>query len=211
MHRLTHNEVAARIAQDIPDGSYINLGIGLPELVANHLDLDREILVHSENGILGMGAEPPADEVDTDLVNAGKKPVTIRAGGVFFHHADSFSMMRGGHLDLTVMGGMQVSEGADLANWNLEREGEPPAVGGAMDLAVGAKKVFVFMEHTTKDGKPKIVSKCSLPLTGTGVVDRIYTDLGIFACTSDGIRVLEKLASISDEELQAVTGCPLIF
>ena len=166
MQRLTRNQMAERLAQDISPGSYVNIGIGMPELVANYLDPKDEILLHSENGILGMGPIAKEDEIDLELINAGKKPVTLLTGGSFFHHVDSFTIMRGGHLDLCILGGMQVAANGDLANWSLGRPGEPPAVGGAMDLAVGARKVYVIMEHNAKDGSPKILENCTLPLTG---------------------------------------------
>ncbi|MCD0505972.1 3-oxoacid CoA-transferase subunit B, partial [Bordetella petrii] len=172
----TREQLARRVAHDIPDGSYVNLGIGMPVLVAAHLPADREIVLHSENGILGMGPPPAPGQANHNLINAGKQPVTLLTGGSFFHHADSFAMMRGGHLDICVMGGMQVSAEGDLANWSLGRPGQPPAVGGAMDLAVGARRVYIMMEHNAKDGSPKIVQHCTLPLTGAGVVSRVYTD-----------------------------------
>jgi len=170
---LTREAMARRLALDIPDGSYVNLGIGMPVLVAAHLPDDREIVLHSENGILGMGPPPSDDAINLDLINAGKQPVTLLTGGSYFHHADSFAMMRGGHLDICVMGGMQVAANGDLANWSLAKPGEAPAVGGAMDLAVGARSVFIMMEHNSKNGDPKIVERCTYPLTGAGVVDRV--------------------------------------
>ena len=166
--RLTREQIAQRIAQDIPDGAYVNLGIGMPTLVGNYLPRDREILLHSENGILGMGPAPAPGEEDADLINAGKEPVTLVTGGAFFHHTDSFAMMRGGHLDIAVLGAFQVSAAGDLANWHTGEKDAIPAVGGAMDLAVGAKNVWVMMEHLTKSGESKIVPKCSYPLTGVG-------------------------------------------
>ncbi|MDO5680201.1 MAG: 3-oxoacid CoA-transferase subunit B [Pelistega sp.] len=211
MQRLTRNQMAERLAKDITPGSYVNIGIGMPELVANYLDPKDEILLHSENGILGMGPIAKEDEVDLELINAGKKPVTLLTGGAFFHHVDSFIIMRGGHLDLCILGGMQVAANGDLANWSLGRPGEPPAVGGAMDLAVGARKLYVIMEHNAKDGSPKILEQCTLPLTGLGVVSRIYTDLAVLEVQEDGLHVVEKLVDISDEELQSVTGAKLIF
>jgi 3-oxoadipate CoA-transferase beta subunit len=203
--------MAKRLAKDIAPGSYVNIGIGMPELVANYLDPADEILLHSENGILGMGPSAQEDEIDPEMINAGKKPVTLLTGGAFFHHVDSFAIMRGGHLDLCIMGGMQVSSAGDLANWSLGRPGEPPAVGGAMDLAVGAKKVFILMEHNAKDGTPKIVEKCTLPITGLGVVSRVYTDLAVIESTPQGLQVIEKLVDISDEQLQSLTGASLHF
>jgi len=211
MQTLTRDQMAARLARDIPAGSYVNIGIGLPERVANYLDPADEILLHSENGMLGMGPQAPQGEEDLALINAGKRPVTLRTGGAYFGHVDSFAMMRGGHLDLCIMGGMQVSPNGDLANWSLGRKGEPPAVGGAMDLAVGARKVFILMEHNAKDGTPKLVQHCTLPLTGVAVVHRVYTDLAILDITPQGFCVREKLVDISDDALQARTGATLHF
>lgn len=208
--RLSREEMAQRLAKDITPGSYVNIGIGLPVLVANYLDPKDEIILQSENGILGMGPNAPEGEEDYELINAGKEPVTLLTGGVYFDHVDSFTIMRGGHLDLTIMGAMEVAENGDLANWNLGRTGEPPAVGGAMDLAVGAKQVFILMEHTTRDGKPKIVKNCSLPLTGLGVVNRIYTDLAVLEVTPDGLRVREINNGVSFEDLQALTEAKLL-
>ncbi|MGE8689842.1 MAG: 3-oxoacid CoA-transferase subunit B [Achromobacter sp.] len=206
---LTREAMARRLALDIPDGSYVNLGIGMPVLVAAHLPPGREIVLHSENGILGMGPPPPEADLDLDLINAGKQPVTLLEGGSYFHHADSFAMMRGGHLDICVMGGMQVAANGDLANWSLGREGEAPAVGGAMDLAVGARSVYIMMEHNAKNGDPKIVERCAYPLTGAGVVDRIYTDLAVIDVTPDGLRVRDMIDGMTLKELQARTGAPL--
>lgn len=211
MKKLTRNEMAARLAKDIAPGSYVNIGIGMPTLVANYLDPADEILLHSENGILGMGPEASPEEADPELINAGKTPVTLLTGGSFFHHVDSFAIMRGGHLDLCIMGGMQVAANGDLANWSLGRAGEPPAVGGAMDLAVGAKKVFILMEHNAKDGTPKLVEKCTLPVTGLGVVHSIYTDLAVIDVTPQGFKVREKLVDITNDQLQNLTAAPLIF
>lgn len=211
MKRLTRNEMAARLARDIEPGSYVNIGIGLPELVANYLDPADEILLHSENGILGMGPQATGDQIDPELINAGKKPVTLLTGGAYFHHLDSFAIMRGGHLDLCIMGGMQVSCKGDLANWSLGRPGDPPAVGGAMDLAVGARKVYILMEHNAKDGTPKLVEACTLPITGLGVVSRVYTDLAVIDVTPQGFVVVEKLVDISNADLQKLTGAPLAF
>src|SRR5919199_4547880 len=177
MKRYSRDEMAARVARDIDEGAYVNLGIGLPTKVANYLPKDREILLHSENGVLGMGPAPAPGEEDEDLINAGKQPVTLLPGASFFHHADSFAMMRGGHLDYCVLGAFQVSEEGDLANWHTGAPDAIPAVGGAMDLAIGAKHVYVMMEHQTKTGESKIVSRCSYPLTGVRCVERIYTDL----------------------------------
>ncbi len=202
--------MARRLAADIPAGSYVNIGIGMPELVARYLDESKEIILHSENGILGMGPPAPEGEEDLELINAGKKPVTLLPGGAFFDHVTSFAMMRGGHLDICIMGGMQVSRTGDLANWNLGRPGEPPAVGGAMDLAVGARQVFILMEHNAKDGSPKIVETCTLPLTGIGVVSRIYTDLAVLEVTPEGLKVVKMNDGLTFEELQANTGAALL-
>ncbi|AHG63305.1 3-oxoacid CoA-transferase subunit B [Advenella mimigardefordensis] len=211
MNKLNRNQMAERLAKDIAPGSYVNIGIGMPELVANYLKPEDEILLHSENGILGMGPAATGDDIDGELINAGKKPVTLLTGGAFFHHVDSFAIMRGGHLDLCIMGGMQVSADGDLANWSLGRPGEPPAVGGAMDLAVGARKVFILMEHNAKDGSPKILEKCTLPVTGLGVVSRVYTDIAVLEVTPAGMTVVEKLVDITNEQLQSLTGAKLIF
>lgn len=202
--------MARRLAADIPAGSYVNIGIGMPELVARYLDPSKEIILHSENGILGMGPPAKEGEEDLELINAGKKPVTLLKGGCFFDHVTSFAMMRGGHLDICIMGGMQVSGNGDLANWNLGRPGEPPAVGGAMDLAVGARRVFILMEHNTKDGGHKIVESCTLPVTGLGVVSRIYTDLAVLEVTPEGLKVVQMNDGLTFEELQAHTGAKLL-
>jgi 3-oxoadipate CoA-transferase, beta subunit len=207
--RLTRDEIAKRIAQDIPEGSYVNLGIGMPTLVANHLPKDREIFLHSENGILGMGPAPAPGEEDADLINAGKEPVTLLAGGAYFHHTDSFAMMRGGHLDICVLGAFQVSVTGDLANWSTGGDAIP-AVGGAMDLAVGAKNVWVMMEHLTKEGRSKIVNRCTYPLTGIGVVKRVYTDLAVIDITLRGLIASKLVAGLAFEELQRLTGVPLL-
>ncbi|MGO4307005.1 MULTISPECIES: 3-oxoacid CoA-transferase subunit B [unclassified Cupriavidus] len=209
MQRLTRDQMAARVAKDIPEGAVVNLGIGLPTLVGNHLPADREILLHSENGLLGMGPAPAAGQEDGDLINAGKQPVTIKAGGSYFHHADSFAMMRGGHLDFCVLGAFQVSEKGDLANWHTGAPGAIPAVGGAMDLAIGAKQVFVMMEHQTKQGESKIVPECTYPLTGIACVTRIYTDLATLDVTPDGLVARDLVEGLSFEELQRATGVPL--
>jgi 3-oxoadipate CoA-transferase, beta subunit len=208
MERMTRDQMAARVARDIPEGAYVNLGIGLPTLVANHLPKDREVFLHSENGLLGMGPAPAAGEEDHDLINAGKQPVTLLAGGAYFHHADSFAMMRGGHLDICVLGAFQVSAGGDLANWHTGAPDAIPAVGGAMDLAIGAKKTFVMMEHLTKSGASKIVARCTYPLTGIGCVARIYTDLAVLDVTPAGLKVLDS--TLPFEQLQQLTGVPLI-
>ena len=209
MKKLTRAEMAARVARDIPDGAVVNLGIGLPTLVANHLPKDREVLLHSENGVLGMGPAPAAGAEDWDLINAGKQPVTLLPGGSYFHHADSFAMMRGGHLDFCVLGAFQVSATGDLANWHTGAADAIPAVGGAMDLAIGAKKTYVMMEHLTKSGQSKIVSACTYPLTGVGCVSRIYTDLATIDVTPQGLRVIDMVEGLSLDELQRLSGVPL--
>lgn len=211
MTSLTHHQLAQRIAADIPEGAYVNLGIGLPTLIANYLPSDKDIFLHSENGLLGMGAYPEADAIDPDLINAGKEPVTLLAGGAFFHHGDSFAMMRGGHLDICVLGAYQVSAKGDLANWSTGNPQAIPAVGGAMDLATGAKKVYVMTNHLTRDGHSKIVEHCTFPLTGLGCIDRIYSDLAVMEVTHQGLVVTEILADITAEALQEVTPVPLSF
>ncbi|MBU4611030.1 CoA transferase subunit B [Achromobacter sp. GG226] len=210
MQKLDRNQMAARVAQDIPDGAYVNLGIGLPTLVANHLPADREIILHTENGLLGMGPAPAKGEEDEDLINAGKQPVTALPGAAFFHHADSFSMMRGGHLDICVLGAFQVSATGDLANWHTGAKDAIPAVGGAMDLAIGARQVFVMMEHLTKQGDSKIVDVCTYPLTGVGCVSRVYTDLAVLDITPEGVRVVEHVEGLTFEELQKLSGIALL-
>jgi 3-oxoadipate CoA-transferase beta subunit len=207
--KLNRNEMAARVARDIPDGAVVNLGIGLPTLVANHLPNDREILLHSENGVLGMGPAPAAGEEDWDLINAGKQAVTLLKGGSFFHHADSFAMMRGGHLDFCVLGAFQVAVNGDLANWHTGAPDAIPAVGGAMDLAIGAKKTFVMMEHLTKSGESKIVERCSYPLTGVGCVSRVYTDMATIDITPQGLKVIDMVDGLTLDELQRLSGVPL--
>jgi 3-oxoadipate CoA-transferase beta subunit len=207
---MTRDQMAARVARDIPEGAYVNLGIGLPTLVANHLPQDREIILHSENGILGMGPAPPAGEEDDDLINAGKQAVTLLTGGAYFHHGDSFAMMRGGHLDICVLGAFQVSAHGDLANWHTGAADAIPAVGGAMDLAVGAKQVYVMMEHLTREGVSKVVAECTYPLTGVACVDRIYTDLAVLDVGKNGLIVREICAGLSFEELQRLSGIPLL-
>lgn len=209
MKKLTRDQIAARVARDIPEGAYVNLGIGLPTLVANHLPKDRDIFLQSENGILGMGPAPAAGEEDWELVNAGKQPVTLLPGGSFFHHADSFAMMRGGHLDYAVLGAFQVAANGDLANWHTGAPDAIPAVGGAMDLASGARQVLVMMEHTTKSGEPKIVERCSYPLTGVSCVTRIYTDLAVIDVTPAGLQALEWVDGLSFDELCRLTAAPL--
>jgi len=208
MQKLTRDEMARRVARDIPEGAYVNLGIGLPTMVANHLPKEREIFLHSENGLLGMGPAPAAGAEDYDLINAGKQPVTLRPGGAYFHHADSFAMMRGGHLDICVLGAFQVSVGGDLANWHTGGDAIP-AVGGAMDLAIGAKRTFVMMEHLTKSGASKIVERCTYPLTGIGCVSRIYTDLAVIDVAPDGLILVEACTGLAHAELERLTGVPL--
>lgn len=207
--RMTRDQMAARVARDIPEGAYVNLGIGLPTLVANHLPADREIIIHSENGVLGAGPAPEKHLIDPDLMNAGKQPITLLKGGSFFHHADSFAMMRGGHLDYCVLGAFQVAVNGDLANWHTGTPDAIPAVGGAMDLAIGAKSVFVMMEHLTREGESKIVKACTYPLTGMGCVNRIYTDLAVIDVTAEGLAVVDCVPGLSLEELARLTGVPL--
>ncbi len=211
MRPLSATDVARRVAEDIPDGSYVNLGIGLPTLVADVVGPDKEIVYHSENGILGMGPAPEPGHEDPELINAGKQPVTLLPGGAFFHHTDAFVMMRGGHLDVSVLGAFQVSASGDLANWATDDAGMPPAVGGAMDLAVGARRVLVMTTHTTRDGRPKILPRCTFPLTAAGVVDRIFTDLAVLDVLPGGLLVREVVHGLSRDELQSVTGADLRF
>ncbi len=208
-NKLSRDQMAWRVAQAIPGGATVNLGIGMPELVANHLPGDRQIIFHCENGILGMGPVAASGEEDFDLVTAGKKPVTVIPGAAFFDSADSFAMIRGGHIDIAVLGAFQVSETGDLANWSTGDESSIPAVGGAMDLAQGARRVFVITRHTTKDGETKIVRKCTYPLTGAGVVTAIYTDLAVIDVTKEGLIVREMLEGLSFDDLQALTGAKL--
>jgi len=207
--RRTKNELAARVAQDIFDGAVVNLGIGQPTLVANHLPAGREVILHSENGILGMGAAPAEGQEDYDLINAGKQPVTLLPGGAYFHHADSFAMMRGGHLDICVLGAFQVSASGDLANWSTGEEGAIPAVGGAMDLAIGAKQTWVMMDLLTKKGESKIVAQCSYPLTGIGCVKRVYSDLATLECTPAGLKLIDKVEGLEHAELEKLVGLPI--
>ena len=209
MKKMDRNQIAARVALDIPEGAYVNLGIGLPTLVANHIPKGREVLLHSENGVLGIGPKPAPGEEDEDLINAGKEPVTLLPGGSFFHHADSFGMIRGRHLDYCVLGAFQVSVAGDLANWHTGAPDAIPAVGGAMDLAVGAKNVLVMMEHLTKSGESKIVAHCSYPLTGARCVNRIYTDLAVIDVKPDGLHVVDIVEGLEFAELQRMTGVPL--
>ena len=208
---LSPTAVARRVARDIPDGSYVNLGIGLPTLVADVVGPDKEIVYHSENGILGMGPAATPGEEDPELINAGKQPVTLLPGGCFFHHTDAFVMMRGGHLDVSVLGAFQVSEFGDLANWATDEAALPPAVGGAMDLAVGARRVLVMTTHTTRDGRPKLLPRCTYPLTAAAVVDRVYTDLAVLDVRPEGFVVREVAPGVTPDGLQAVTGARLRF
>lgn len=207
--RIDRKELAARIAADIPEGSYVNLGIGAPTLVANYLPSDQEIILHTENGLLGMGEAPAEGRIDPDLINAGKQPVTAQPGAAYFHHADSFAMMRGGHLDVCVLGAFQVSERGDLANWSTGGPDAIPAVGGAMDLAIGAKSVYVMTDLLTKTGESKLVATCSYPLTGVACVTRVYTDYAVFDVTPDGFRVRELFGDNTIEELESLTGLDL--
>ena len=209
MQRMDRETLAARVAEDIPEGAYVNLGIGLPTQVANFLPTGGDFFLQSENGILGMGPAPDEDDIDWDLINAGKQPVTLLTGGCFFHHGDSFSMMRGGHIDICVMGAYQVSEKGDLANWHTGAPDAIPAVGGAMDLAVGAKQVFVMMDLLSKTGESKLVKKCTYPLTGLGCISRLYTDLAIFDLGPSGSKVVEMVDGLNLAELRKLTGLDL--
>lgn len=206
----TREEIARRAAQDIPHGAYVNLGIGLPTQVADWMPQDREVFLHSENGILHLGPRPPAGQEDAELVNASKQPVSLLPGASLFDSALSFAMMRGGHLDLAILGAYEVAANGDLANWTRADPGTPPAVGGAMELAFGARAVWVLMEHTTRDGRPRLRTRCSLPLTAAGVVRRIYTDLAVLAVTADGLRVEAMAPGVTWSALQALTEAPLL-
>jgi len=206
IHKRSKDELAKRVAQDMFDGAYVNLGIGMPTLVANHLPPGIEIVLHSENGILGMGPAPAKGEEDYDLINAGKQAVTLLPGGAYFHHADSFAMMRGGHLDICVLGAFQVSATGDLANWSTGEPGSIPAVGGAMDLAIGAKQTWVMMDLLTKSGESKVVSSCTYPLTAIGCVKRIYSDLATLECTSTGLRLIDLVPGLEVFELERLIG-----
>lgn len=207
----SNEEIAQKIAEDLPDGAYVNLGIGLPELVAAHIPQGKEIIFHTENGLLGVGPPPSAGEEDDELINAGKKPVTAIPGACFFHHADSFAMVRGGHIDYCILGAFQVSAHGDLANWSTGEPGAIPAVGGAMDLVAGVPHVYVISSHTTKTGEPKIVEQCTYPLTGPRCVNRIYTNLAIIDVKASGLFVREIAPGVTHEILQAATGAPLHF
>jgi len=209
--RLNRDQMAARVAQDIKEGDVVNLGIGLPTLVANHLPAGREIILHTENGMLGMGPAPEKGQEDYDMINAGKQPVTELPGAAYFHHADSFGMMRGGHLDICVLGAFQVSKTGDLANWHTGAPDAIPAVGGAMDLAIGAKQVFVMMDLLTREGASKLVEQCTYPLTGVACVSRVYTDVAVFDIAAKGVTVTEMFGDMTRAELERITGLPLQF
>ncbi|MXP66160.1 3-oxoacid CoA-transferase subunit B [Roseomonas sp. M0104] len=206
---LSRKDMARRVAQDIPEGWYVNLGIGIPTMVADYVPLEREVVFHSENGVLGMGPAPGPDDADPWLINAGKQLVTLRRGGAYVHHADSFAMIRGGHLDLCVLGAFEVAENGDIANWATSANDTAPAVGGAMDLAAGAKRLWVVMEHVTKDGRPRLVESCSYPLTAMRSVRRIYTNLAVIDVTARGFEVVEMAPGLGFDELQAKTGARL--
>ena len=207
--KRSKEQLAQRVAQDIHDGAYVNLGIGMPTLVANHLPAGIEVILHSENGILGMGPAPAAGQEDYDLINAGKQPVTMLAGGAYFHHADSFSMMRGGHLDICVLGAFQVSATGDLANWHTGEKDAIPAVGGAMDLAIGAKQTWVMMDLLTKKGESKVVAQCSYPITGIACVKRIYSELATLECTPNGLKLIDTVEGLTHAELEKMLGLPI--
>lgn len=207
---LDRDAMAARVAQDITEGWYVNLGIGLPTRVANFIPAGRDVIFHSENGILGLGPKPAPEAVDPWLVNASKHPATLRPGAALFHHADSFMMIRGGHLDLCVLGAFEVAGNGDLANWSTDSGDRTPAVGGAMDLAAGAQRIWVLMEHTTREGKPRLVQHCAYPLTAPGVVSRVYTNLAVIDVTGEGFRVRSMVPGLTLADLQAQTGAPLL-
>ena len=211
MSRLSRNQIAARVARDIPAGAYVNLGIGLPTLVANHIPADREVNLHTENGMLGFGPAPAKGDEDPDLINAGKQPVTELPGCAYFHHADSFAMMRGGHLDVCVLGAFQVSRHGDLANWHTGAPGAIPAVGGAMDLAIGAKNVYIMMDLLTKDGQSKLVQACTYPLTGMRCVSRVYTDMAVFDLKNGDVTVVETFGDATPDALRDIIKLPLKF
>jgi 3-oxoadipate CoA-transferase beta subunit len=203
------SQIASRLARDIPEGWVVNLGIGIPTLVADQVPEDREVIFQSENGVIGFGPAPAADAVNPWLINAGKQPVTLRKGGAYIHHADSFAMIRGGHLDLCVLGAFEVAENGDIANWAVSATDTAPAVGGAMDLAVGARRLWVAMEHTTREGQPRLVKRCSYPLTAAGAVSRIYTNLAVIDVTPEGFRVVDIVDGLGFDALQAMTDAPL--
>jgi 3-oxoadipate CoA-transferase, beta subunit len=211
MKPLNRSEMAARVARDIPEGWYVNLGLGLPTLIADYIPKDREVVFHSENGVLGMGPVPPKDEIDTWLINATKQNITLLKGASLFHHADSFGMIRGGHIDLCVLGAYEVAQNGDIANWSTSQNDVIPAVGGAMDLSAGAKRLWVLMEHTTKDGRSRIVGGCSYPLTAAGVVKRVYTNLAVLDVTPRGFEVIEMAPGLSFEDLQTRTAARLVL
>jgi len=206
----TRDEMAIRLAQDIPDGSYVNLGIGIPELIAKYVPEGREFIYHTENGLLGMGPSPESGLGDPELINAGKRQVTAIPGAAYFHHADSFAMIRGGHLDLCVLGALQVSSGGDLANWSTGAPDAIPAVGGAMDLVAGVKSIYVITQHCTKNGEPKLVQACTFPLTGCGIVNRIYTNLAVIEVTAEGFQLIELSPGIDFAYVAERTGAPLL-
>ncbi|HNP62559.1 MAG TPA: 3-oxoacid CoA-transferase subunit B [Woeseiaceae bacterium] len=207
----SRQDIARKIAADIPDGAFVNLGIGMPESVVNHIPDGREVIFHTENGLLGMGPAPPAGEEDPELINAGKRHVTAITGASFFHHADSFAMIRGGHIDICVLGAMQVSQAGDLANWSIGEADAAPAVGGAMDLVAGAKQIFVATQHCTKSGKPKLVESITLPATGLAVVSRVYTDMAIFDVRNGAFELVELAPDIDLQTLQDNTGAAIII
>jgi 3-oxoadipate CoA-transferase beta subunit len=207
---LTRKQMAARIAEDIPEGWYVNLGIGIPTMIADYVPEDREVIFHSENGILGVGPAPDEDKVSPWLINAGKQPITLRKGGSYFNQAESFAIIRGGHLDLCVLGAYEVAQNGDIANWATSADDAAPAVGGAMDLAAGTRRLWVIMEHLTRDGRPKLTKKCSYPVTATGVVQRIYTNLAVLDVEKSGLRVVEMVPGISFEQLQDLTDAELL-
>ena len=211
MEKLSRRQLAWLAANEIPDGAYVNLGIGIPTLCADHMPSDKEVLLHSENGVLGFGPRPEEGEEDLDLVNAGKQPITMLKGGSYFVHSDAFAMIRGGHIDIAMLGAFEVSENGDLANWTTNNPTFPPGVGGAMDLAAGAKQVWALTEHITRDGKPKIVKNCSYPLTSSGCVKRIFTDLAIIDVSDAGLTVIGMMDGLSLEELQAITEPALVL
>jgi 3-oxoadipate CoA-transferase beta subunit len=206
---LNRDQLAARVARDIPEGWSVNLGIGIPTLVGNYVPPDREVILHSENGILGMGPAPDEDHLNPWLVNASRQHVTLRTGGSYLHHADSFAMVRGGHLDLCVLGAFQVAENGDIANWSRSANDRAPAIGGAMDLAAGARRIWAVMEHTTKDGEPRLLHRCTYPLTAKGCVKRVYTELAVIDVTAAGFVVIDKVDGLSLDELQTRTGAKL--
>jgi 3-oxoadipate CoA-transferase, beta subunit len=206
---MTRTEMAARLARDIPEGWYVNLGIGAPTQVADHVPADREVIFHSENGVLAIGPAPAPEEINRWLINAGKQYVTLRKGGAYMHHADSFALIRGGHLDLCVLGAFQVAENGDIANWSISDNDSAPAVGGAMDLAVGARQVWVLMEHQTKSGESRLTRRCTYPLTALGVVTRVYTNLAVLDVTPEGFAMRDMVEGLTLDALQKVTGAPL--